>query len=141
MALKVVAGKGRAFNGTRFVQASKMQTNETVQGYFAGYTTGKYNDNLIALQDEDGNTINVTMTGSLRYLPTDADLQIGAFTVITKTGSRPSKRDASKEVGQYSVAQDTDNVIEVTAATAAPKAEMETAQARLERAKSKAKAS
>lgn len=132
MALQTIIGPKTKQSG--IVYSNRMETNETLEGYFTGYQTNKWGGTLIGFKSEDGVPFAVTTTGNLRYLQSDDSLVLGAYAVITKTGTRPSRKNPSEMVSIFQVQQDTEKTIPVEA-VAASTAQAETPEDRLTRVK------
>lgn len=108
MALRTVAGS----QGQK-VYSNKMAVGETVEGYYTGMVKGQYGD-VLHFQKKDGSRVEVLTSGNLRYLRDDGEkdptkkLQVGQFTVITKTAAYRSKN--GKDTSKFTVQQDDENV-------------------------------
>lgn len=123
MALRTVTKSG---GGLRY--ASKMQTNETVSGFYMGTKEGvsknpKWKPPMIlVLQTETGQTIDLYAAGSLNYIENNAEkdpsqkLFVGQFTVITKTGSYKNKQ--GRDFQTFSIQQDDQKMLPAEAQAA-----------------------
>ena len=119
MALETITGRSKTADGSALVYSNKLAENESITGFFIGFKKGKFESRLIVLQAEDGSLMDVTTTGNLYYLEKDGVLTRGALTVITKTGTRPSKKKAGETVPVFQVQQDKEKTIVVAEETTA----------------------
>jgi hypothetical protein len=112
MALKKVMG------GASGRKSGDMQVGESVEGYLIGTVASKFNF-AIKLLTKEGTVETLYPNGNLSYIEEeieDGNVILNAFTKITRSGTRESKksRDASgnfRMVPTFEVAQDTDDVI------------------------------
>lgn len=148
MALKTLFGKGASSASTskEYTVANRLTENETVEGYLMGFgthsfqlKTGKNVDKrVILLQREDGTIFKLSADGNLKYLEQDIEkrgITIGAFTVITRTGTKTTNFGPS---GLFSVAQDPEKTTTVSKTSASSNAAT-TMEEKIERAKQNSK--
>lgn len=120
----ILAAKRVNTENNTLVYSNRLEDGETIEGYFTGYQTNKFGGQLITLQSNTGAVIRITETGNLTYLRVDAEKQLtaGAYTLIKKVGSRPSRKNPKDSFPLFDVQQDKDRMIDVTgtAQAAAP---------------------
>lgn len=148
MALQTI---GKTNTGKKFFNPSKAATGESVEGYYLG-TKAKENSKyanalVIVLKGLSGQEILVDVQGTLRYIQQNAEeagqtITIGAYTVITKTGTYTNKTN-QKVSPAVQFAQDTERMLEgavetVATQTAAAAASTESIEARLAKKKASA---
>jgi hypothetical protein len=120
MALKKVMG------GSSGRKSGDMNIGDSVSGYLLGTVASKYNF-AIKLLSKEGTVETLFPNGNLAYLEEeieDGNVSLNAYTEITRTGTRTSKKSRDetgnfRQVPVFDVAQDTDDIVTDEAAAEA----------------------